>query len=65
MWIPGDVKDPIVFHAPTRKSVGYFGAVRAEDGKLVTMSAHPFNAETFKRFLERFEHSHKKRWKIV
>ena len=29
MWIARDVKDPIVFHAPTRKSVGYFGAVRA------------------------------------
>jgi len=52
MWIPWDVKDPIVFHAPTRKSVGYFGAVRVDDGKLVTMSAHPFNADTFKGFLE-------------
>lgn len=53
MWIARDVKDPFVLHAPTRKSVGYFGAVRADDGKLITLSAHPFNAYTFKTFLDR------------
>lgn len=58
MWIARDVKDPIVFHAPTRKSTGYFGAVRADDGKLVTMSAHPFNADTFKIFLDRLINEH-------
>jgi hypothetical protein len=26
---------PILFHAPTRKSVGYFGAVRLRDGKFL------------------------------
>src|SRR5215471_17255705 len=35
MWIPPEVKDPILLHAPTRKSVGYFGAVRLRDGRLV------------------------------
>jgi transposase len=35
MWIPPEVDDPVVRHHPTRKSVGYFGAVRLRDGKLV------------------------------
>jgi hypothetical protein len=36
MWLPPEVRDPILLHHPTRKSVGYFGAVRLRDGKLVT-----------------------------
>ena len=28
MWIPAEEKDPVLFHPPTRKGVGYFGAVR-------------------------------------
>jgi transposase len=35
MWIPPEVEDPVVFHHPTRKSVGYFGAVRLRDGKFL------------------------------
>ncbi len=35
MWIPPEVEDPICLHAPTRKSISYFGAVRLKDGKLV------------------------------
>ncbi len=31
MWIPPETKDPIVYHHPTRKSVGYFAAVRLRD----------------------------------
>jgi hypothetical protein len=29
MWIPPEIKDPVLLHAPTRKSVGHFGAVLA------------------------------------
>lgn len=65
MWIARDVKDPIVFHAPTRKSVGYFGAIRASDGKLVTMSAHPFNAGTFKTFLDRLMNEYRTGRKMI
>ena len=36
MWIAPEDKDPIVRHEPTRKSIGYFGAVRLRDGRLVT-----------------------------
>ena len=35
MWIPPEIKDPVLLHAPTRKSVGYFGAVRLRDGRFV------------------------------
>lgn len=35
MWIPPEDKDPVVLHHPTRKSAGYFGAVRLRDGRFV------------------------------
>ena len=35
MWSPPEIKDPVLLHAPTRKSVGYFGAVRLRDGRFV------------------------------
>jgi len=37
MWIPPEVKDPVLLHHPTRKSVGYFGAVRLCDGKFLAI----------------------------
>ena len=53
MWVPADVKDPVLLHAPTRKSVGYFGAVRLRDGKLLTKREEKvFDAETFWQFLK-------------
>lgn len=56
MWIPPEVKDPVLFHHPTRKSVGYFGAVRLRDGKFVRqMEEDKFNAETFWKFLKRLK----------
>ncbi len=51
MWIPPEVKDPVVFHHPTRKSIGYFGAVRLRDGKFMFHRAETFNAETFFLFV--------------
>ena len=35
MWVPPEVKDPVLPHHPTRKSVAYFGAVRLRDGKFI------------------------------
>jgi len=35
MWVPRETKDPILLHHPTRRSVGYFGAVRLRVGKFV------------------------------
>jgi hypothetical protein len=38
MWIPPEVKEPVLLHAPTRKSVGYFGAVRLLTENLFTLA---------------------------
>lgn len=47
MWIPPEVKDPVLLHHPTRKSVGYFGAVRLRDGKFVArQEPTQFDAQT-------------------
>jgi transposase len=53
MWVPPEIKDPVLLHHPTRKSVGYFGAVRLRDGKFVhRVETGRFNAETFLEFLK-------------
>ena len=53
MWIPPEVRDPILLHHPTRKSVGYFGAVRLRDGKLVTrQESERFDGATCWTFLK-------------
>lgn len=53
MWIPPEEVDPVLFHAPTRKQVGVYGAVRISNGQLVTQQATTLNAETFLRFLKK------------
>ena len=54
MWVPPEDKDPVLLHHPTRKSVGYFGAVRLRDGKLVfKREEKKFNAVTSHAFLKR------------
>jgi transposase len=52
MWIPPEIKDPILLHAPTRKKQGVFGAVQAHSGRLLTQFEDTFNAKTFQSFLE-------------
>jgi transposase len=51
MWIPPEIKDPVLQHAPTRKSVACFGAVSLNTGQFVRMMCAVFNAETFQGFL--------------
>ena len=54
MWIPPEIKDPVVRHFPGRKSVGYFGAVRLRDGLFVAMrEPDKFNAQSFRNFMEK------------
>ena len=65
MWVAPEDSDPIVLHEPTRKSVGYFGAVRLRDGKFIyRREEEKFNAETFLAFLKQLRkassHSGKK-----
>ena len=53
MWIPPEIKDPVPLHAPTRKSVGYFGAVRLWDGRFVfRRETGKFNGPGFLQFLQ-------------
>lgn len=53
MWIPPEDKDPVLLHHPTRKSVGYFGAVRLRDGKFAyRREDDKFNAETYFLFMK-------------
>ena len=33
MWVPWEEEDPVMWHYPGRKSVGYYGAVRLRDGQ--------------------------------
>ena len=52
MWVPPEIKDPVLLHHPTRRGVGYFGAVRLRDGKfLFSREPDKFNAATFWSFL--------------
>lgn len=58
MWVPPEIKDPILQHAPTRKSVACFGAVSLRTGQFVRMMCAVFNAETFQEFLKRLLRHH-------
>jgi transposase len=51
MWVPPEETDPVLLHAPTRKSVALFGAVNLRTGQLITQFCSPFNAITFGTFL--------------
>ena len=54
MWVPPEIHDPVLVHAPTRKSVSYFGAVRLRDGKLCSSKPEGrFDARTCWTFLRR------------
>lgn len=58
MWVPPETKDPVLLHHPTRRSVGYFGAVRLRDGKFCFLrEPEQFNAESFFEFLRRLRRS--------
>jgi len=52
MWVPPEDKDPILHHAPTRKSMSVFGGVRIDTGRLLTTTSENFNAKTFQEFLD-------------
>jgi len=54
MWVPWEQEDPVVWHYPGRKSVGYFGAVRLRDGLgLFQKEPAMFDGVTFWNFLQR------------
>lgn len=53
MWVPPEEIDPVIFHAPTRKSVALFGAVNLRRGQLVTQFDSKFDTFTFENFLRK------------
>ena len=58
MWVPPEITDPVLLHAPTRKSVGYFGAVRLKDGRFVYLREDKsFNGDTCWSFLKYLQES--------
>ena len=53
MWVPSEIKDPVLLPHPTQKSVGYFGAVRLRDGQFFfRRERSKFNAVTGWEFLK-------------
>ena len=50
--MPPEIKDPVLLHAPTRKSVACFGAVSLRTGTFVRSMCATFNAATFETFLK-------------
>jgi transposase len=53
MWVPPEETDPVLLHAPTRKSIALFGAVNLRFGQLVMQFSENFNATTFETFLRK------------
>jgi transposase len=51
MWVPPQETDPVVFHAPTRKSVALFGAVNLHGGQMIAHFNPVFEAQSFLAFL--------------
>lgn len=69
MWIPPEIADPVCQHAPTRKSISYFGAVRLRDGKLCASKPEGrFDAKTcwtFFRQLRRISRRSRRRVVVI
>jgi transposase len=67
MWVAPEIKDPLLQHAPTRKSVACFGAVNLSTGKFIRALCSAFNGETFQDFLGKLlrHRSPRKRMVIV
>lgn len=55
LWVPPETQDPVLLHPPTRKSIGYYGAVRLRDGQFFfRREPGKFNALTCWEFLKEF-----------
>jgi transposase len=65
MWVPPEDVDPVVLHAPTRKSMAVFGAMRVSDGRLTSFTIDSFNGDTFQVFLRQLLRHKRKGRRIV
>jgi transposase len=58
MWVPWEEDDPVLWHYPGRKSVGYYGVVRLRDGKgFFRQEPEMFDGATFWSFLRQLENA--------
>ena len=53
MWVPPEIKDPVLIHAPTRRSVACVGGVSLASGKFVRSMCMKFDTLTFEAFLKK------------
>ena len=65
MWIPPEDADPVVLHAPTRKSISVFGAACVNDGRFVSHFEGKFNACSFQTFLAQLVRHRRKGRKMI
>jgi transposase len=65
MWIPPEDVDPVVLHAPTRKSISVFGAVCVSDGRFVSRLEKKFNADSFQNYLTQLIRHRRKGRKMI
>lgn len=65
MWIPPEETNPILLHAPTRKSISLFGAVNLKNGQFVNQFESIFNAQTFHDFLRKLIRHRSRNKKMV
>jgi transposase len=66
LWVPPEEKNPVLYHAPTRKSIAYFGALRLADGTFVARRSPHFNGQTFEQFLRQlFRHRRRGRRMVL
>ncbi|UXE65212.1 MAG: IS630 family transposase [Chryseotalea sp. WA131a] len=65
MWFPPEDKDPVLLHAPTRKTISLFGVVSASTGQMTTMLTKVFNAMTFLAFLKKVLKTRKRGKKLI
>ena len=50
-WYSPEELDPIILQEPNRNGISVFGAVRIDDGRLITMITEKYKAITFLEFL--------------
>lgn len=65
MWFAPEDKDPMLLHAPTKKSMSLFGVVNANTGQMTTMITKVFNAKTFLKFLKKVLKTRRRGKKLI
>jgi transposase len=65
MWVPPEIKNPVVFQEPNRKKQSLFGSVNTQDGRFVYNFNTIFNAETFLEHLKQIIQYKAKNKKIL